>query len=175
MTARPVNAARPPWRSLCAALCLSSSLHAQTPPTPTTAATPTAAPATATHCDPDQATSEHLRGLWQLSLWPLNATPDQAPTSVGTLRLIQHLEYPDSVHGQIQRTEAGQPRTAWVAGDLIEGRLQLDESTDLINTDATWTGEPEDCHRTLRGTRLPAERLQTTAQPLRFVLRRPGR
>ncbi|MEY4978887.1 MAG: hypothetical protein RLZZ352_1157 [Pseudomonadota bacterium] len=171
MTAHPV---RPHWRSLCAALCIAAcltSLHAQTPPAATATPPTTAA---AANCDPAQATSEHLRGLWQLSLWPLDAPADQPATSVGTLRLIQHLEYPDSVHGQIQRSEAGQTRTAWVAGDLIEGRFQLDESADLINTDATWTGEPEDCNRTLRGTRLPAERLQTTAQPLRFVLRRPG-
>jgi hypothetical protein len=168
---RPGNA----WHAFlrrCAGSLLAASLwataSAQTAPQP--AATATTATTTAA-CPEAPAHSAQLHGLWQLSLWPERGSEAQ-PTSRGTLQFQPHPEYPGSVRGQIQRSEAGHLLQAWVSGDLLDGDFNLDESADAVDIDAIWVGQASDCGHTLRGTRLPAERLQNEAEPLQFLMRK---
>ena len=169
LRSHPGSAWRPffrPFVRQCAGHLLAASLlasaNAQTTPQP--AATTTACPEATTN-------SAQLHGQWQLSLWPERGSETQ-PTSRGTLQFQPHPEYPGSVRGQIQRLQAGQALQAWVSGDLLDDSFNLDESADAVDIDATWVGEASDCGHTLRGTRLPAERLQNQAEPLQFLMRK---
>ena len=163
MTPSPVFLLR-----LCAGHLLAASLWA-TASAQTTL--PSAETAATTACPNVSADSDQLSGLWQLSLWPERGSEAQ-PTSRGTLQFRLHPEYPGSVYGQIQRSEAGRLLQTWVSGDLIDGSFNLDESADAVDIDAVWVGEPHDCGHTLRGKRLPAERLQNEAEPLQFLMRK---
>jgi hypothetical protein len=169
MTPRPASLLRQcAGHLLTASLWATASAHAQTAPQPGATA-PTAT--STTDCPNAAADSTQLHGLWQLSLWPERGSEAQ-PTSRGTLQFQPHPEYPGSVRGQIQRSEAGHLLQAWVSGDLLDGSFNLDESADAVDIDAIWVGEPHDCGHTLRGTRLPAERLQNEAEPLQFLMRK---
>lgn len=85
---------------------------------------------------------QHLQGLWRAEL------PDQA--SAALLRLGPHPELEGSVRGTVQRGAD----TAAITGDVHEGALALEESTDGTHISATWAGDVVDgsCGKEIRGT-----------------------
>ena len=109
-------------------------------------------------------THQHLQGLW-------NAQLDGGAATGALLRLGPHPELGASVRGTVQRANA----TAQVTGDVHEGELTLEESTDGQRISATWLGTVVEgsCAREIRGTWSPAS-TDTTATPptTPFVLRK---
>jgi len=156
---KPARAGRYRITALAVLLAASTTVCAQTGP-----ATP--APVCAEASD---LTPAHLYGQWQLLLWP-EGGHESAPVSSGTLLFERHPEYPGSVRGQIQRSAAGQPLQAIVAGDVLNGEFNLDESADGVNMDAVWSGWPQACGRVIRGTRSPAEGRPAGEPTLHFLL-----
>ena len=57
------------------------------------------------------------------------------------LRLEKHAEFSESVAGWVSREVAGQIRKAQLAGDIEDGFLTLDESSNGISITGTWNGE----------------------------------
>ena len=82
---------------------------------------------------------QHLQGVWRAEL---------AGHAV-LLRLGQHPELGGSVRGTVQRGAA----TGLITGDVHEGELTLEESTDGKRISATWIGEVVDgrCGQEIRG------------------------
>lgn len=68
----------------------------------------------------------------------------------GTLLLDKHPEFAGSFRGAISRDGT----RAWVAGDVEDGELTLEESADGKRISATWLGQVVDgsCGREIRGT-----------------------
>ena len=85
-----------------------------------------------------------LFGLWSASFTnPPAGLPDKA-----TMLLQQHAEFSESLAGMISRNmdsmrkpAPGHAAKAALAGDLDEGMLLLDESSDNIAITGTWNGE----------------------------------
>lgn len=149
-----------------ALLVLSGACGAQAVPGATAAAMPCPAP--------QDLLPQHLHGLWQLTLWPEGGR-EADPVSRGDLRFERHPEYPGSVRGELRRSGPGPDLLALVSGDVTNGEFNLDESQDGRQMSAVWTGEPQDCGRSLRGTRRPAEGHPAADPLLHFHLRkRPG-
>ena len=126
----------------------------------------------------DQLQPVHLYGLWHIRLWP-EGTPepaaDSAAPSVGALLFERHPEYPGSVRGELRRSANGHNLTAQVSGDVTDGVFNLDESEDGQRISAVWVGDPQDCGRSIRGTRRPAEGRPAAETTLQFHLRKlPG-
>lgn len=102
-------------------------------------------------------TAAQLHGRWAVRFANAPAgLPERA-----TLLLQRHEEFSESLAGTISRklkkspsAAPGRAAQAALAGDLDEGVLMLDESSDLVNTTATWTGEmvPGSCGKAFRGT-----------------------
>ena len=118
--------------------CLTSA-RAQNNPEPAVTATPSAS-ACPSALEMDR---QHLQGLWRAEL------AGAAPVDAVLLRLGQHPELAGSVRGTVQRgATIGQ-----VAGDVHEGELTLEESTDGKRISATWIGEVVDgrCGQEIRG------------------------
>ena len=78
------------------------------------------------------------------------------------MRLERHAEFSDSLAGTVSRAlpaAAGLPKSgghaakAALAGDLDEGMLLLDESSDNISISGTWNGEmiQGSCGRAFQG------------------------
>ncbi len=135
-------------------------------------ATPEATPAAAPCTDPQDMAPQQLYGLWQLVLWPEDGT-EAKPLSRGVLMFERHPEYPGSVRGELRRSGPGTDQLALVSGDVTQGEFNLDESEDGQRMDAVWTGEPQDCGRSLRGIRRPAEGRPANEPTLRFHLYKP--
>lgn len=115
-----------------------------------------------------------LSGLWQLRLWPEGGT-ESAAVSSGALKLERHPEFAGSVRGDLKRSERGSDLSAVVVGDVVDGEFHLEESADGVRMEAIWSGTPEDCGQTLRGTRRPAEGRPAGEPVLRFSLKKtPG-
>ncbi|MES2188547.1 MAG: hypothetical protein V4454_00375 [Pseudomonadota bacterium] len=97
-----------------------------------------------------------LFGLWSASFTnPPAGLPDKA-----TMLLQQHAEFSESLSGTVSRNmdgvrqpAAGHAAKAALAGDLDEGMLLLDESSDNIAITGTWNGEmvAGSCGRIFRG------------------------
>ena len=87
-------------------------------------------------------THQHLQGVWRAQL-------DGTATGA-LLRLGPHPELGESVRGSVQRAST----TAQVSGDVHEGELTLEESTDGQRISATWLGTVVEgsCAREIRGT-----------------------
>lgn len=146
-------------------LALSGAAGAQPVP-----AAPSGTPSAATPCPaPHDVGPQQLYGLWQLSLWPEEGQV-AAPVSRGALLFERHPEYPGSVRGDLRRSGPGPDLLARVSGDVTQGEFNLDESADGQRMDAVWTGEPEDCGRSIRGIRRPAEGRPETGPVMRFHL-----
>lgn len=107
-----------------------------------------AAPAAlAQPCPPArQMKAEHLFGLWAVRY----ANPPAGLPERATLLLERHAEFSESLAGLVQRdltapAAAAIPSRlapqAELAGDLDEGMLLLDESSDRVRITATWNGE----------------------------------
>ncbi|OYY52358.1 MAG: hypothetical protein B7X59_09025, partial [Polaromonas sp. 39-63-203] len=80
-----------------------------------------------------------------------------------TVRLQRHAEFSDSLAGVVSRDiggagsqagSTGLAARAALAGDLDEGMLLLDESSDNVSITGTWNGEMVEgsCGRVFRGT-----------------------
>jgi hypothetical protein len=93
-----------------------------------------------------------LFGLWTARFDnPPAGLPAQA-----TVRLQRHAEFSDSLAGVVSRDigGAGHAARAALAGDLDEGVLLLDESSDNVSITGTWNGEMVEgsCGKVFRGT-----------------------
>ena len=79
-------------------------------------------------------------GLWQ-------ARFDDGTTA--TLRLERHPEFAQSLSGSIARADT----RSWLAGDIDQGRLGLEESRDGRGISAVWNGSvvEDSCGREIRG------------------------
>ena len=88
---------------------------------------------------------QHLQGIWRAEL-----TGSTAPTDAVLLHLGPHPELAGSVRGTAQRGGT----TSQVAGDVHQGDLTLEESSDGQRISATWIGEVVDgsCGQEMRGT-----------------------
>lgn len=109
------------------------------------AASPAAAVALdATRACPSATAMEqpHLLGVWHAQLPAVPAVPGTPavpgqPASHAVLYLHQHPELAGSVRGTVQRGGS----TAQVTGDVHQGELTLEESTDGVRISATWLGD----------------------------------
>ncbi len=102
--------------------------------------------------------AEQLYGEWAVRFsHPPAGLPERA-----TLRLQRHAEFSESLAGSVSRDlgkAAGTPAIAGhavqaaLAGDLDEGLLLLDESSDRISITGTWNGEmvAGSCGRVFQG------------------------
>lgn len=97
-----------------------------------------------------------IYGLWSASF---NPPPAGLPPRA-TMLLQRHAEFSESLSGMISRNmdsvgkpAAGHAPRAALAGDLDEGMLLLDESSDNIAITGTWNGEmvPGSCGKVFRG------------------------
>ncbi|NMM88877.1 hypothetical protein B2J88_31785 [Rhodococcus sp. SRB_17] len=123
---------------LIAACACSASARAQKDLETHTAAAPAASSCPAAE-DMEQ---QHLQGLWRAEL---------ASAGGGALlRLGPHPELAGSVRGTVARGDT----TALVTGDVHEGALALEESTDGIHIAATWSGNvvAGSCGKEIHGT-----------------------
>ena len=90
--------------------------------------------------------AEQLYGVWAVRFsHPPAGLPERA-----TLRLQRHAEFSESLAGSVSRdlgkaagtpAIAGHAAQAALAGDLDEGLLLLDESSDRVSITGTWNGE----------------------------------
>lgn len=84
--------------------------------------------------------AEQLYGLWAVHFsHPPAGLPERA-----TMQLKRHAEFSESLAGTVSResgSAAGHAAQAALAGDLDEGMLLLDESSDNISITGTWNGE----------------------------------
>ena len=93
-----------------------------------------------------------LYGVWQVSF--TNPPPGLPKTAV--LLLEKHAEFGDSVAGIVSRdsvTATGHAAKAALAGDVEDGFVILDESSDNISISGTWNGElvQTSCGREVKG------------------------
>jgi hypothetical protein len=89
--------------------------------------------------------AEQLHGRWAVQFTaPPAGLPGQA-----TMQLKRHAEFSESLAGTVSRelsrasgtTATGHAAQAALAGDLDEGMLLLDESSDGVSITGTWNGE----------------------------------
>ena len=102
--------------------------------------------------------ADQLYGRWAVRFTPpLAGLPGQA-----TLELRRHAEFSESLAGTVIRelgsavgtaSITGHSARAALAGDLDEGMLLLDESSDNISITGTWNGEmqPGSCGKVYQG------------------------
>ncbi|MDB5929124.1 MAG: hypothetical protein JWR60_831 [Polaromonas sp.] len=105
--------------------------------------------------------AEQLHGRWAARfIRPPAGLPERA-----TVVLRRHAEFSESLAGTVSRelgkaagtaavAVAGHSAQAALAGDLDEGMLLLDESSDNLSITGTWNGEmkPGSCGRIYQGT-----------------------
>ena len=107
----------------------------------------------ATSClDAKTVSAVHLYGVWQVSF----TNPPVGMPASAELVLGKHEELADSVAGEIRResvTAAGHLNKAAIAGDVDDGVLLLDESSDGVSISAVWNGElvQTSCGREVKG------------------------
>ena len=95
-----------------------------------------------------------IHGQWRVSF---KSAPAGLPASA-TLLIERHAEFSDSVAGFVSRNllapAPGHAARAQLAGDLEDGLLTLDESSNGISITGTWNAEVVEgsCGRSLRGT-----------------------
>lgn len=110
---------------------------------------------------PQAMKAEQLFGLWAVR-W---TKPPAGMPATATLRLERHAEFSDSLAGTVSRdlgtadkspngNVRGQRTTAAIAGDLEDGMLLLDESSDNLSITGTWNGEmvKDSCGTLFQGT-----------------------
>lgn len=110
---------------------------------------------------PAEVNHQHLYGLWRAEF--------EGQSQGATLLLEKHPELTESVRGAISRDGL----KAWLAGDVDQGELNLDESLDGVSISSTWTGQvvEHSCGKEIRGTWRNAADQATR----RFILRKqPG-
>ena len=103
--------------------------------------------------------AEHLFGLWAVRF----TNPPAGLPVAATMLLERHAEFSDSLAGHVNRDLgaaagsakiAGHSAKAELAGDLENGMLLLDESSDNLSISGTWNGEmlQGSCGREFQGT-----------------------
>ena len=99
-----------------------------------------------TGCVPtERMKADQLHGRWAVEF----ANPPAGLPSQATVLLKRHAEFSESLAGTVSRTLgsaaapaiAGHSAQAALAGDLDEGILLLDESSDNVSITGTWNGE----------------------------------
>lgn len=116
---------------------------------------PGAAGASAACLTATQLSAPHIYGEWRVRF---NPAPAGLPAAA-VMRLEKHAEFSESVAGSVVR-ELGAARIgghaprAQLAGDLENGFLTLDESSNGISITGTWNGEmvKESCGKKFTGT-----------------------
>lgn len=97
-----------------------------------------------------------IYGMWSASF----TNPPAGLPARATMLLQRHAEFSESLSGMVSRNmdgiskpAAGHAAKAALAGDLDEGMLLLDESSDNIAITGTWNGEmvPGSCGKVFRG------------------------
>ncbi|MDB5965920.1 MAG: hypothetical protein JWQ72_2420 [Polaromonas sp.] len=123
---------------------------------------------------------EQLYGLWAVAF----AQPPAGLPPVATMRLQRHAEFSESLAGSVRRDLGVAPQSpaitghaaqAALAGDLEEGMLLLDESSNNVNITGTWNGEVVDgsCGRLVKGVwRDTSSSAPPDAPDVAFTLRR---
>ena len=98
--------------------------------------------------------AEQLYGQWAVQF---SAPPAGLPERA-TMQLQRHAEFSESLAGTVRRELGSAPGTghaalALLAGDLDEGVLILDESSDKVSITGTWNGEmkPGSCGQVYQG------------------------
>ena len=100
-----------------------------------------------------------LHGLWKVVFVK---SPGGLPAKA-TMLLERHAEFSESLAGIVSRdlgtasgsaAIAGHAAKAFLAGDLEDGVLLLDESSDNLSITGTWNGEfvKDSCGKVFRGT-----------------------
>lgn len=96
-----------------------------------------------------------LHGLWKVTF----VKPPAGLPASATMQLEQHAEFSDSLAGTVSRdlwsaSVTGHAATAFLAGDLEDGVLLLDESSDNLSITGTWNGEvvENSCGNIVKGT-----------------------
>ncbi len=103
--------------------------------------------------------ASQIFGLWAVRF----SNPPAGLPATATMLLERHAEFSDSLAGMVSRdlgTAAGTPAIAGhaakalLAGDLEDGLLLLDESSDKISITGTWNGEmvAGSCGKTFAGS-----------------------
>jgi len=99
-----------------------------------------------------------LHGRWAVVF----THPPAGLPAHATLQLTRHAEFSESLAGTVSRVPGsasgmpalnGHAAQAALAGDLDEGMLLLDESSDNVSITGTWNGEmkPGSCGRVYQG------------------------
>ena len=93
-----------------------------------------------------------LYGIWQVTF----TNPPAGLPSTAVMLLEKHEEFADSLSGIVSRdsvTAAGHTAKAALAGDVEDGLLLLDESSNNISISGTWNGELVDasCGHQVKG------------------------
>lgn len=106
-----------------------------------------AQPAQPKPCPPAQLMkAEQLFGVWSAHF----TNPPAGMPATATMRLERHAEFSESLAGSISRRldnaagvakSTGHSAKAALAGDLDQGMLLLDESSDNLSISGTWNGE----------------------------------
>ncbi|MFC5522750.1 hypothetical protein [Polaromonas jejuensis] len=102
--------------------------------------------------------AEQLYGLWTARF----SNPPAGLPSQATVQLQRHAEFTESLAGTVSRdlgsatgakAIAGHAAKAALAGDLEDGMLLLDESSDHLSITGTWNGEmvPGSCGKVFQG------------------------
>jgi hypothetical protein len=112
---------------------------------------------------PRDVQARDLYGNWTLEISPVSAA---SKPQIGRIELEKNPEYADSVSGWLWLAD----RKIFVAGDIDDGVLSLEESDDGQRISAVWDGQiaQGSCAKAITGTRRVGE-VET-----RFVLRRTG-
>jgi hypothetical protein len=140
-----------------AALTVNTSASGQN--NPKNQAAPAPAPLLATCPTAQTMKAVQLHGLWKVVfVKPPGGLPANA-----TMLLERHAEFSESLAGIVSRdlgaasgsaAIAGHAAKAFLAGDLEDGVLLLDESSDNLSITGTWNGEivKNSCGKVFRGT-----------------------
>ena len=114
-----------------------------------------AARASGTCLTATQLSAPHIYGEWRVRF---NPAPAGLPATA-IMRLEKHAEFSESVAGSVTRELSaarvgGHAPRAQLAGDLENGFLTLDESSNGISITGTWNGEmvKESCGKKFTGT-----------------------
>jgi hypothetical protein len=134
-----------------------------------------------TVCPPvQQMKAPQLYGLWAVRF----TNPPACLPNTATMLLERHAEFSDSLAGTVSRDFGVLPgaakavrriTTAALAGDLEEGILILDESSNNINITGTWNGEmvAGSCGKEFRGNwKDTSSSAPTDAPDVPFTLRK---